>query len=70
MICYKIYWSECNGPIFRTAEEALTEALNTLRYDLEDETGGRIENTTSTVRIEEVEMTEEEFVAMPEFEGY
>ena len=70
MTVYKIYWSECEGPIFRTTEEALEEALNTLRYDLEDADGGRIENTTGTVRIEEIEMTEEEFAAMPEFGGY
>lgn len=68
MTYYQVFWNDCEGPVFKTVNEACKEAGEIFHYDLE----GDAKNfpAKSTVRIEEVEMTKAAFAALPPFGGY
>ena len=63
---YTVFWDDCEGVTYETKEQAIEDITINLTQMFDDLPDG----DTGNFKIKVVEMTPEEFAALPEFDGY
>ena len=63
---YTVFWDDCEGVTDETKEQAIEDITISLTQSFDDLPDG----DTGNFKIKVVEMTPEEFAALPEFDGY
>lgn len=63
---YQVFWEGCPGVVHDSLDAAIADISESMKYEIGD--AGSEE--TGEYQIKAVPMTEAEFAALPEFDGY
>lgn len=63
---YQVFWDDCPGVVHENLDTAIEDVSESMKVELTN----NYETETGEYKIKTIQMTPEEFAALPEFDGY
>ena len=64
---YQVFWDGCPGIVHEKIEHAIEDISESLKAEVE---AGDLGEETGAYKIKIIQLTPDEFAALPEFDGY